>query len=145
MIRGVVITLLLMLCACTKTVYMPSQLRIVDHERTSLVPYPVHIDRDVQRNVTAADSSFLENRWCTSSAVIDSAGLLHHDLTQKDTTIIFQVKEVDRLITRDSLVYVSVKGDTIIKEITPKWCWWLLLAFIGSMFPYLIKILKLFK
>lgn len=137
--------LLLGAISCTKTVYLPSETKIVEREVVKLVPYPVHIDREVQSVVTISDSSYLENRWCSSLAVVDSAGLLHHNLIQKDTTILVDVVEKEVISVRDSTVYVPVKGDTITKEVTPSWCWWLIVAIAIALTPYIIKFVKLFK
>lgn len=142
-----VLFLFLLVCAmsCTKRVYLPSETKIVEREVVKLVPYPVHVDREVQSVVTISDSSYLENRWCSSLAVVDSAGLLHHNLIQKDTTVIIEVVEKEIVSVRDSTIYVPVEGDTITKEVTPSWCWWLIVAIAIALIPYIMKFVKLFK
>ena len=88
----------------------------------------IEVPVEVHTNV-AEQHSYLETSVATSTASIDSTGLLHHQLQNKQTTLKKEIQYVDRYVetVRDSLVRVEVPVEVeVIKTVTPKWAWRLL-------------------
>ena len=87
---------------------------------TLVIPIPV----ESQSTVTV-QHSFLETSVASSTASIDSLGLLHHSLQNKTTTLKKDVTYVDRYVetVRDSLVRVEIPVEVEVPvKYVPHWC-----------------------
>ncbi|MEG1664486.1 MAG: hypothetical protein RR286_04180, partial [Mucinivorans sp.] len=69
----------------------------------------------------------------------DPRGLVHI-LEQKDTLLQFRIQYRDRIVSRDSIVVKTVKGDTVYRETVPRWAWWLLGLFVLGAASILAKL-----
>lgn len=130
-ITFLVTTLMLIQCATpqllpTTTTQVQTIVKdsLVIRKDTVTIEVPVEVHTNV-----AEQHSYLETSVATSTASIDSTGLLHHQLQNKQTTLKKEIQYVDRYIetVRDSLVRVEVPVEVeVIKTVTPKWAWRLL-------------------
>ena len=130
----------------TTTVQVQTVVRdsIVVRTDTLVIPVPVESHSSV-----AYQHSRLETTVAWSEAEVDTLGLLHHQIENKPTALKKEVVYLDRVKTeyRDSLVVKEVPVEVEkIREVVPKWCWYLLaldvLAVIAlGVFAYL-KFLK---
>ena len=91
--------------------------------RDTMLMRPIRQSHD--RNVTKEQFSELSNDYCTSTAEVDSDGLLHHTLDTRDSAML-----PVRTVTRDSIVRDTVFSDrdraetrTGVKEVR-KVTWW---------------------
>ena len=115
-------------CPCRKVGTTAS---VIEHVRDSV--YVQHIDtlRVVERDTIhlapinqwhnsvslAASYSFLENEYCTSSASVDSVGVLTHTLDTRDSaTMPVRIREIYKLVV-DS-VYVSKDAEAQSTQVT---------------------------
>ena len=104
-------------CPCRKVGTTAS---VIEHVRDSVYVYHIDTLRVVERDTIhlapinqwhnsvslAASYSFLENEYCTSSASVDSVGVLTHTLDTRDgATMPVRIREIYKLVV-DS-VYVS--------------------------------------
>lgn len=109
MTRFLILAAGLLLSACCVCRKMPApeksdSARTVVKERVVIRPDTVYISVPVEdKSQIARDSSHLETSFATSDASIDSAGLLHHSLTNKPQNIPAKVET--KIVYRDSLVY----------------------------------------
>lgn len=95
----------------------------------------VPIEGNIQFNKVKDTISVLENKWAKTTASVDSGGYLNHSLEEKKQDIPFRIVYKDRVISQIDSVDrpYPVKGDTIIKEVVPRWCWWLLGLFVAQL------------
>ena len=94
--------------------------------RTDTLRIPVPVESHT--NVTVQES-FLETSVASSTASIDSLGLLHHNLENKQTSLTTNVTYVDRYVTQIDTVYKDVlryQDVEVVKYKVPRWCWYLL-------------------
>lgn len=97
---------------------------LVIHKDTVTIEVPVEVHTNV-----AEQYSYLETSVATSTASIDSTGLLHHQLQNKQTSLKKEIQYIDRYVetVRDSVVRVEVPVEVeVVKTVTPKWAWRLL-------------------
>lgn len=90
---------------------------------TLVIPVPVESHSSV-----AYQHSRLETSVAWSEAEVDTLGLLHHQIENKPTALKKEVVYVDRIVTeyRDSLVTKEIPVEVeVVREVTPKWVWWL--------------------
>lgn len=130
-ITFLVTTLMLIQCATpqhlpTTTTQVQTIVKdsLVIRKDTVTIEVPVEVHTNV-----AEQHSYLETSVATSTASIDSSGLLHHQLQNKQTTLKKEIQYVDRYVetVRDSIVRVEVPVEVeVIKTVTPKWAWRLL-------------------
>ena len=145
--------MMLMLLGCGTAQHLPQTTTqvvtvvkdsIVVRTDTLVIPVPVESHSSV-----AYQHSRLETTVAWSEAEVDTLGLLHHQIENKPTALKKEVVYLDRVKTeyRDSLVVKEVPVEVEkIREVVPKWCWYLLaldvLAVIAlGVFVYL-KFLK---
>lgn len=99
----------LMLAGCSQLRYVPVETRVETVYRDSTVFHidtvEVQIPREVVKEVVLTDSSYLETSVAFSTASIDSCGLLHHTLENKECALKKEVLLKERIVTRDSLVF----------------------------------------
>lgn len=91
--------------------------------RDTMLMRPIRQSHD--RNVTKEQFSELSNDYCTSTAEVDSDGLLHHTLDTRDSAML-----PVRTVTRDSIVRDTVfryrdkiERQVVVKEVR-KVTWW---------------------
>ncbi len=130
--------------SCNKKVYIPqTKTEYIEKEILRDTIIYIEVPKEIQRTVDA-DSSTLENLYSISKASVDSAGLLHHSLEQKEQSVPINIVYKDKIITqRDTISIVKeVKGDTKIKYRVPAWCWFIIsvITIIGGY-----KLVKIFK
>jgi hypothetical protein len=88
-------------------------LRVVERDTIHLAP----INQWHNSVSLAASYSFLENEYCTSSASVDSVGVLTHTLDTRDSaTMPVRIREVYKLVV-DS-VYVSKDAEAQSTQVT---------------------------
>lgn len=130
-ITFLVTTLMLIQCATpqqlpTTTTQVQTIVKdsLVIRKDTVTIEVPVEVHTNV-----AEQHSYLETSVASSTASVDSLGLLHHQLQNKQTSLKKEIQYVDRYVetVRDSLVRVEVPVEVeVIKTVTPKWAWRLL-------------------
>ena len=112
----VVLLSMLWMCSCAK--------RVITNERI------VYRDSIIKQTEYMRDSVYIND-----STIIKEKG---------DTIFIEKIKKVykDRWRDRTDTIYIN-KGDTItetiVKQVVPKWCWWLLLIVCGYVAFRVIK------
>lgn len=124
---------IMMLAACAAAKHIPTTTtNVVTVTRDSLVirkdTVTIEVPVEVHTNV-AEQYSYLETSVASSTASVDSLGLLHHQLQNKQTSLKKEIQYVDRYVetVRDSLVRVEVPVEVeVIKKVVPRWCWSLL-------------------
>lgn len=129
----VLLVTLLMALGCGTAKHIPTTTtNVVTVVKDSLVirkdTVTIEIPVEVHTNV-AEQNSYLETSVATSTASVDSLGLLHHQLQNKQTSLKKEIQYVDRYVetVRDSLVRVEVPVEVeVIKKVVPRWCWSLL-------------------
>ena len=131
----------LFMASCSPRIVERVKTEIVEKEVLRDTTIFVPFEKIVQRNVTLDTLSILDSKLAHSEALI-SKGVLTHTLEQKEANIPVKVVYKDKIKTiRDSIrVEVPVKGDTIIKEVVPKWAWYLLTLFVISLVFLVVKI-----
>lgn len=125
-------------------------LRIVERDTMWLE----RIEQSHDRVMTKADTSYLENAYCESTASVDTLGILTHTLDTKERAML-PVHYVEReRIVRDTIIQYRdvVRENTIVKEVrkvkwydkTLRWvCLALFVVVIWQNRKLFIKFLKL--
>lgn len=90
--------------------------------RDSLLHVPVPEGKD-HAIVSSRDTSHLETSVAESTAYMDSTGRLHHTLTNKPTSIPYQVKIPVRYIF-NGVVHTKVETITNTVEVPAELSWW---------------------
>ena len=136
-----VLIILLLAVSCSPRIVESVRTEIVEKEVLRDTTIFVPFDKIVQKNVTLDTLSVLDTKLAHSEAVI-SRGVLTHTLEQKEANIPVKIVYKDKeTIIRDSVrVEVPVKGDTIIKEVVPKWAWYLLTLGVISLVYLIVRI-----
>ena len=131
----------LILSSCSPRIVEKVRTEIVEKEVLKDTTIYVPFEKVVQRNVTLDTLSILDSKLAHSEALI-SKGVLTHTLEQKEAQIPVKVVYKDKIktITDSVRIEVPVKGDTIIKEVVPKWAWYLLTLFVISLVFLIVKI-----
>ena len=131
----------LILSSCSPRIVERVKTEIVEKEVLRDTTIYVPFEKVVQKNVTLDTLSILDSKLAHSEALI-SKGVLTHTLEQKAVEIPVKIVYKDKIKTiRDSIrVEIPVKGDTIIKEVVPKWAWYLLTLFVISLAFLIVKI-----
>ena len=121
----------LILSSCSPRIVEKVRTEIVEKEVLKDTTIYVPFEKVVQKNVTLDTLSILDSKLAHSEALI-SKGVLTHTLEQKEAQIPVKVVYKDKIktITDSVRIEVPVKGDTIIKEVVPKWAWYLLSLFV---------------
>lgn len=140
-----IITLLLF-CGCgTQRRILPStdkEVRVETILQERIDTVYVTLPREIVE-VVRRDSSYLETSIAESSAVIDSLGLLHHTLKNKDMKLPVTVKEVEKIIIKDSLIVHKEPVEvTVIKHKIPN-SYWIMMALLILIIG--VKIYKIFR
>ena len=127
-----VLIILLLAVSCSPRIVERVRTEIVEKEVLRDTTIFVPFEKIVQKNVTLDTLSVLDSKLAHSEALI-SKGVLTHTLEQKEAQIPVKVVYIDKIktITDSVWIEVPVKGDTIIKEVVPKWAWYLLSLFVG--------------
>lgn len=128
------------LTGCSTPRYIPtSNIKIVSKDslivRTELVG--VALPLESHTIVTPTKKSHLETSVATSDAEVDSLGLLHHTLTNKKDSLKREIKYIDKIVYRDSIVTkeVPVPVEKPVRYI-PKFykftfiCFWIFVLFV---------------
>ena len=95
-------------------------LRIVERDTMWLE----RIDQSHDRVMTKADTSYLENAYCESTASVDTLGILTHTLDTKDRAMLpVRYVERERIVCDTIMQYRDVaRENTIVKEVRKvKW------------------------
>lgn len=131
----------LILSSCSPRIVEKVRTEIVEKEVLKDTTIYVPFEKVVQRNVTLDTLSILDSKLAHSEALI-SKGVLTHTLEQKEAQIPVKIVYKDKIktITDSVRIEVPVKGDTIIKEVVPKWAWYLLTLFVISLVFLIVKI-----
>lgn len=131
----------LILSSCSPRIVERVKTEIVEKEVLRDTTIYVPFEKVVQKNVTLDTLSILDSKLAHSEALI-SKGVLTHTLEQKAVEIPVKIVYKDKIKTiRDSIrVEIPVKGDTIIKEVVPKWAWYLLSLFVVLLVIVIVKI-----
>lgn len=131
----------LFVVSCTPKIVERIKTEIVEKEVLRDTTIYVPFEKVVQKNVTLDTLSILDSKLAHSEALI-SKGVLTHTLEQKAVEIPVKIVYKDKIKTiRDSIrVEIPVKGDTIIKEVVPKWAWCLLSLFVVLLVIVIVKI-----
>ena len=116
---------------------------LVIHKDTVTIEVPVESHTNV-----AEQYSYLETSVASSTASIDSTGLLHHQLQNKQTSLKKEIQYIDRYVetVRDSVVRAEVPVEVEVPvKYVPRWCKTLLgfnilmLVLIGALAYIKIK------
>ena len=136
-----VLIILLLAVSCSPKIVERVRTEIVEKEVLRDTTIFVPFEKVLQKNVTLDTLSVLDSKLAHSEAVI-SRGVLTHTLEQKQAEIPVKIVYKDKeKIIRDSVrVEVPVKGDTIIKEVVPKWAWYLLALGVISLVYLIVRI-----
>lgn len=131
----------LILSSCSPRIVEKIRTEIVEKEVLKDTTIYVPFEKVVHRNVTLDTLSILDSKLAHSEALI-SKGVLTHTLEQKEAQIPVKIVYKDKIktITDSVRVEIPVKGDTIIKEVVPKWAWYLLTLFVISLVFLIVKI-----
>lgn len=84
----------------------------------------IEVPVEVHTNV-AEQYSYLETSVASSTASVDSLGLLHHQLQNKQTSLKKEIQYIDRYVetVRDSVVRVEVPVEVEVPvKYVPRWC-----------------------
>ena len=124
----------LILSSCSPRIVEKVRTEIVEKEILKDTTIYVPFEKVIQKNVTLDTISVLDSKLAHSEALI-SKGVLTHTLEQKEAQIPVKIVYKDKIktITDSVRIEVPVKGDTIIKEVVPKWAWYLLTLFVISV------------
>lgn len=124
----------LILSSCSPRIVEKVRTEIVEKEVLKDTTIYVPFEKVIQKNVTLDTLSILDSKLAHSEALI-SKGVLTHTLEQKEAQIPVKVVYKDKIktITDSVRIEVPVKGDTIIKEVVPKWAWYLLTLSVISV------------
>ena len=124
----------IILSSCSPRIVEKVRTEIVEKEVLKDTTIYVPFEKVIQKNVTLDTLSILDSKLAHSEALI-SKGVLTHTLEQKEAQIPVKVIYKDKIktITDSVRIEVPVKGDTIIKEVVPKWAWYLLTLFVISV------------
>ena len=131
----------LILSSCSPRIVEKVRTEIVEKEVLKDTTIYVPFEKVIQKNVTLDTLSILDSKLAHSEALI-SKGVLTHTLEQKEAQIPVKIVYKDKIktITDSVRIEVPVKGDTIIKEVVPKWAWYLLTLFVISLVFLIVKI-----
>lgn len=145
----IILSVLVGITAC-RTVYIPSQdskvhYHYVDSIRwvDSLVPVPVPVERYVDV-VPEYDTLKLESTLARSVSYVDTlTHTLKGKLENKQDSVKTVIKVKERRITeyKDSVVTKTVPYPVVeVREVVPKWCWWLLGINVLMVVGILVKL-----
>lgn len=131
----------IILSSCSPRIVEKVRTEIVEKEVLKDTTIYVPFEKVIQKNVTLDTLSILDSKLAHSEALI-SNGVLTHTLEQKEVQIPVKIVYKDKIktITDSVRIKVPVKGDTIIKEVVPKWAWYLLTFFVISLVFLIVKI-----
>lgn len=131
----------IILSSCSPRIVERVRTEIVEKEVLKDTTIYVPFEKVVQKNITLDTLSVLDSKLAHSEALI-SKGVLTHTLEQKAVEIPVKIVYKDKIktITDSVRIEVPVKGDTIIKEVVPKWAWYLLTLFVISLVFLIVKI-----
>lgn len=144
---------LLMVLGCGTAKHQPTTtVQVQTVVRDSIVVHRDTVTLEVPVESTSAvnvQHSHLETTVAVSEASVDSLGLLNHTLRNKPFKAEKEIVYLDRKVVeyRDSVQVKEVPVEVeVVREVVPKWCWYLLaidvLALIAlGVFIYL-KFLK---
>lgn len=129
--KKIIIVIGLFVVSCSPKIVERVKTEIVEKEVLRDTTIFVPFEKVVQKNVTLDTLSVLDSKLAHSEALI-SKGVLTHTLEQKEAQIPVKIVYKDKIktITDSVRVEIPVKGDTIIKEVVPKWAWYLLSLFV---------------
>ena len=124
----------IILSSCSPRIVEKVRTEIVEKEVLKDTTIYVPFEKVIQKNVTLDTISILDSKLAHSEALI-SKGVLTHTLEQKAVDIPVKIVYKDKIktITDSVRIEVPVKGDTIIKEVVPKWAWYLLTLSVISV------------
>ena len=130
--KKILIVIGLFMVSCSPKIVERVKTEIVEKEVLRDTTIFVPFEKVVQKNVTLDTLSVLDSKLARSKALI-SNGVLTHTLEQKEAQIPVKIVYKDKIktITDSVWIEIPVKGDTIIKEVVPKWAWYLLSLFVG--------------
>ena len=130
----------IILSSCSPRIVERVRTEIVEKEVLKDTTIYVPFEKVVQKNITLDTLSVLDSKLAHSEALI-SKGVLTHTLEQKAVEIPVKIVYKDKIktITDSVRIEVPVKGDTIIKEVVPKWAWYLLTLFVISLVFLIVK------
>lgn len=137
----------IVIASCSPRLVEVERIEYVEKEVLRDTTIFVQIEGQIQRNRVKDTLSYLENKWAKSTASIDSLGYLNHSLEEKRQDLPLRIVYKDKLLKKDSIIIkpYPVKGDTIIKEVVPDWCWWLLAIFAVQLAYVVFRIYLKFK
>ncbi len=152
-----ILTVFLALGGCSIQRQIPStNIRLIKKDslviHTDLVSIP--IPRERENNITNNRKSHLETSVAYSDAEIDSLGLLHHTLSNKEDSLKKEIQYIDRIQVRDSIiikeVQVPVEVEKEVKYIPKVYLTTFYICIIEFLLLicyllYRFKIFKLFK
>lgn len=123
----------------TKTVYIPAKKEIKYVESLKTDTVFVSLEKEVKDVIVFGDSSVLQTKYATSTAIIDSLGRLHHILKNKPVTLPVEVRIKE--IRFDSIEYVPQIVEAEKKNSTH-----VVLCVLIAMLGYAAyKVVRLFK
>lgn len=139
--KKILIVIGLFVVSCSPKIVERVKTEIVEKEVLRDTTIFVPFEKVVQKNVTLDTLSVLDSKLAHSEALI-SKGVLTHTLEQKAVEIPVKIVYKDKIktITDSVRIEVPVKGDTIIKEVVPKWAWYLLSLFVIGLVFLIVKI-----
>ncbi len=138
---------ILLLAGCSPKLIERVRTEYIEKEVLRDTTIYVPIEGNIQFNKVKDTISVLENKWAKTTASVDSAGYLNHSLEEKKQNVPFKIIYKDKIIRQIDSVDrpYPVKGDTIIREVVPEWCWWLLGVFIAQVAYFIIRLYFKFK
>lgn len=139
--KKILIVIGLFVVSCSPRIVERVKTEIVEKEVLKDTTIFVPFEKVVQKNVTLDTLSVLDSKLAHSEALI-SKGVLTHTLEQKEAQVPVKIVYKDKIktITDSVRIEVPVKGDTIIKEVVPKWAWYLLSLFVIGLVFLIVKI-----
>lgn len=139
--KKIIIVIGLFVVSCSPRIVERVKTEVVEKEVLRDTTIFVPFEKVVQKNVTLDTLSVLDSKLAHSEALI-SKGVLTHTLEQKAAQIPVKIVYKDKIktITDSVRIEVPVKGDTIIKEVVPKWAWYLLSLFVIGLVFLIVKI-----
>lgn len=99
-----------LLIGCSTPKYLPSSnIKIIAKDsvfvHTELISVALPLE---SHSIITKSKSHLETSVATSDASIDSLGMLHHTLTNKKDSLKREIKYIDKIVYRDSIITKEV-------------------------------------
>ena len=150
-----ILTLMVLLVACGTVRPLPSEhsnVSVVIKDSIRWKDSTIYVQVPVERYVDVVrqyDTLLLESTLAKSVSYVDTlTHTLKGKLEHKPKALTTTIKYKDRIVTeyRDSIVTKEIPVPVdVIKEVVPKWCWYLLVFDVLLALVFVVKIYLKFK